>query len=93
VITRSMDFVGFPLSSGIKSAGAWCVHASSFANPIIYSSLRADLRKAMFSILKCNKLNINKVFLVTETKVATASATIERLSMSFRGSPRVSVNF
>ena len=50
VVTRSLEFVGLSLSSAIMSGGAWSVHVSSFVNPIIYSSLRADLRKSMFRV-------------------------------------------
>jgi len=49
VVTRTMTVIGLSLSSGVLSAAAWSVHASSFVNPFIYSSLRADLRRAMFT--------------------------------------------
>ncbi|XP_020910880.1 melanopsin [Exaiptasia diaphana] len=60
VVTRTLSFVGASLSSGIKSAAAWCVHASSFVNPIIYSSLRADLRKEMFRVFGICKWKTDK---------------------------------
>jgi hypothetical protein len=46
------------------SGGAWVVHASSFANPLIYSSLRADLRQAMCSVFHRPKVTKTKVSII-----------------------------
>ncbi|XP_048575771.1 rhodopsin, GQ-coupled-like [Nematostella vectensis] len=53
VVTRALAFINVKLSSAVMSAGAWVVHSSSFVNPIIYSSLRSDIRQAMRAVFRC----------------------------------------
>lgn len=52
VVTRTLAFMGLRLSSVVMSSAVWFLHASSFVNPIIYSSLRSDFQNALWSTLK-----------------------------------------
>lgn len=75
VVTRTIVFFGFSLSSGIMSGGAWSVHASSFVNPMVYSSLRADLRRSMFSVFQCCNLRAaREVGMATDAKLVTVGS-------------------
>ncbi|XP_031554116.1 melanopsin-like [Actinia tenebrosa] len=82
VVTRSLVFMGLKLSTGILSAGAWVVHASSFANPLIYSSLRVDLRQAMRNVFLRHKVRQSNASVI-ELENFTAKRAGEQLSASF----------
>lgn len=58
LITRSVVVImKIPLSTAVMSSAVWIVHASSFTNPIIYSSLRTDVQQALFKMFKRNKVH------------------------------------
>lgn len=75
-VTRALESLAFDLSSATMSGSVWTAYVSTLVNPMIYSSLRADLRREMFKVCCCPTRSRGHPAIPNNQKVISLGVTV-----------------